>query len=74
MPAKMDTQVSVRFRTEPEEVMLEEPGGDIPLRRVPSGSGAKYSDGRLTFWSKGTEASIENDGKIVHRRCVGEPA
>lgn len=39
------------------------------LKRARSASGARYSDGRTIFWSKGTEAFIERDGEIVHRGC-----
>jgi membrane-bound inhibitor of C-type lysozyme len=39
------------------------------LKRVRAASGAKYSNGRTTFWSKAEEAFIELDGQIVHREC-----
>lgn len=35
------------------------PGETINLPHVPSGSGAKYSDGTNTFWSKGEEAYFQ---------------
>jgi membrane-bound inhibitor of C-type lysozyme len=39
------------------------------LEHVRSASGAKYSNGRTIFWSKGEEAFVERDGRIVHREC-----
>jgi heat shock protein HslJ/membrane-bound inhibitor of C-type lysozyme len=33
------------------------------LPRVPAASEAKYTDGQVTFWSKGTEALVERDGR-----------
>lgn len=38
-----------------------------------SRSGAKYSDGVLTFWSKGEEALLEARGES-HRECRNNPA
>jgi membrane-bound inhibitor of C-type lysozyme len=44
-------------------------GETLILRHVRTASGAKYSNGRTAFWSKGEEALIERDGEIVHREC-----
>lgn len=43
--------------------------GEMSLPLVRSASGAKYSDGRTTFWGKGKEAFIEMDGRIVYSNC-----
>ncbi len=45
-------------RIEGEKAWLFLPARTVPLPHVPSGSGAKYSDGELTFWSKGEEALL----------------
>lgn len=45
------------------------PEQTISLLRIPSASGVKYTDGQRTFWSKGSEASL-NLGSIVHKRCI----
>lgn len=45
-------------RIEGEKAWLFLPGRTVPLPHVPSGSGAKYSDGKITFWSKGEEALL----------------
>ena len=55
-------------RTETGRVWLFLPGKTIDLPHVPSASGAKYSNGSDTFWSKADEAFIETgDGK--HDGC-----
>jgi putative lipoprotein len=43
-------------------------GRSLDLPAVPSASGAKYSDGRDTFWSKGDEATLTLDG-VEHAGC-----
>ena len=48
--------------------------GERPLElpRVRSASGAKYSDGETTFWSKGNQAIIATNDKISHKDCTVE--
>lgn len=46
-------------RIEGETAWLFLATGTISLPHVPAASGAKYSDGATTFWSKGEEASLE---------------
>jgi membrane-bound inhibitor of C-type lysozyme len=55
-------------RIDGEKAWLFLPEQTLSLPRVPSGSGAKYSNGLLTFWSKGEEALLESD-KAAHRDC-----
>jgi para-nitrobenzyl esterase len=43
--------------------------GPVVLPHVRSGSGARYSDGRTTYWSKGGEATLEIQGERP-RICV----
>jgi membrane-bound inhibitor of C-type lysozyme len=38
--------------------------------RAISGSGARYIDGKTTFWTKGQGAFLEVDGNVVIRECV----
>lgn len=67
-------------RTETGRVWLFLPGKTIDLPHVPSASGAKYSNGSDTFWSKADEALIETgDGKHGgcrnnHARAIWEHA
>jgi membrane-bound inhibitor of C-type lysozyme len=51
-----------------EEVFLFLPDTTLTLPHVRSASGAKYSEGAITFWSSGEEASLERDGRTVN--CV----
>jgi putative lipoprotein len=55
-----------------ERALVFLPGRTVALAHVPSASGAKYSDGNVTFWSKGEEASLEVDG-AVHAGCRARP-
>jgi uncharacterized membrane protein/membrane-bound inhibitor of C-type lysozyme len=50
-------------RIEGERAWLFLPGKTIPLPHMPAASGAKYSDGVTTFWSKGEEARLEIEGE-----------
>jgi membrane-bound inhibitor of C-type lysozyme len=45
-------------------------GQTLTLPRVPSGSGAKYSDGQTTFWTQGDEGFVEVNGKMTYQNCV----
>ena len=61
-------------------VYLFLPGRTLLLAETPSGSGAQYTDGQSTFWSKGEEALLEVGGKTYsqcrnnRRRAVWEDA
>jgi len=46
-----------------ESAKITVDGSTFNLPRVESASGAKYSDGKITFWSKGSESLFERDGK-----------
>ena len=43
-------------------ITLDMPEGPRKLPQVVSASGAKYSDGSLTFWTKGDTATLERQG------------
>ena len=47
-------------------------GREMLLPHVISGSGARYSDGKTTFWNKGKSALVEIDDKIVVQDCMLE--
>ena len=55
-------------RIEGTDAWLFLPGRTVKLSHVPSGSGAKYTDGSVTFWSKGEEALLEVEGE-EQRSC-----
>lgn len=54
------------------EVELVLPEQEVSLPQVEAASGAKYSDGTVTFWEKGGEALVEVDGEVVLQSCVSE--
>jgi len=45
-------------------------GRELRLPHVISGSGARYSDGKITFWNKGRSVLMEVDDKIVVQDCM----
>lgn len=52
-----------------DAVVLKDGAGRRHLPAAPSASGARYSDGQIGFWSKGDEAVIEHDRRVVHPGC-----
>jgi membrane-bound inhibitor of C-type lysozyme len=56
-----------------EKAWLFLPGKTISLPYVPSGSGAKYSENQITYWSKGDEALLEI-GSQNHSKCKNNRA
>jgi membrane-bound inhibitor of C-type lysozyme len=57
-----------------EEVQLTLPDKSaLTLPRVVSASGAKYSNGTFTFWSKGNTAFVEQGETVVLKDCVTIP-
>ncbi|RPD98342.1 hypothetical protein BBB56_15095 [Candidatus Pantoea deserta] len=52
-----------------EQVSFILDGQPLTLKRAMSASGARYSDGKYVFWSKGESAFIERDDKIVINDC-----
>ena len=56
-----------------EKAWLFLPKRTLHLPHVPSASGVKYSDGQITFWSKGDKAFIE-DGQETYRNCKNNRA
>ncbi|WP_369815691.1 MliC family protein [Erwinia sp. ErVv1] len=52
-----------------EEVNLILDGNPVTLKQQVAASGTRYSDGTYTFWSKGDEAFIERNGKLIINDC-----
>jgi len=67
--------VLAQFEPKDEFVSVRFDGRDSRLPRVISGSGARYSNGKTTFWNKGRTALVEIDERIAVQDCVleGEP-
>ncbi len=47
-------------------------GAQFDLERVPSASGEKYSDGKHTWWAKGSSGFFEVDDVIIIRDCTSQ--
>jgi membrane-bound inhibitor of C-type lysozyme len=47
-------------------------GREFRLPHVISGSGARYSDGKTTFWNRGRSVLMEVDDKVVVQDCMLE--
>ncbi|MNE89256.1 Membrane-bound lysozyme inhibitor of C-type lysozyme precursor [compost metagenome] len=45
-------------------------GEQLKLKQVLVMSGAKYSDGKYSFWSKGQNAYVERNDKVIISDCV----
>jgi membrane-bound inhibitor of C-type lysozyme/uncharacterized membrane protein len=65
-----DRRFTVRMTNETAWVVL--PQGMVALPRVASESGARYSDGKITFWNRGNEAMLETDVGVF-RDCRSDP-
>lgn len=61
-------EIVVRHRAKTDDVWVFLPGVSKPLPHVPAASGARYSDGSITFWSKGSEALVEIGSRTL--RCT----
>ena len=56
-----------------DRVVIELPERALTLPHVASGSGARYSNGAVTFWNKGREAALEINGRNQTCRERREP-
>jgi membrane-bound inhibitor of C-type lysozyme len=67
--------VMARFEPQDQFVSVRFAGRELRLPHVISGSGARYSDGKTTFWNKGRSVLVEVDDKVVVQDCMlqGEP-
>ena len=65
--------IQARFEPADEFVAVRLSGQDLKLPHVISGSGARYSDGKFTFWNKGKTAMVEVDGRTLVEDCILEP-
>ena len=62
--------VMATFEAQDQFVSVHFAGHDLRLPHVISGSGARYSDGKTTFWNKGDSVLMEVDDKIVVQDCM----
>jgi len=52
-----------------DAVVINIRGKNHLLERAVSASGTKYTDGDISFWSKGSEAFVYGNGKDIHGGC-----
>ncbi|HEY0209073.1 MAG TPA: MliC family protein [Acerihabitans sp.] len=62
--------LTVRQSAQPAQVSFILDGKQLTLAQVMSASGTRYSDGHYAFWSKGPNAFIEREGKIIINDCI----
>ena len=65
-------ELSFRVEVTKERAVLFLPGKSLELPAVPAASGAKYSDGSTTWWSRGDEALLTLEG-VEQRGCRTRP-
>ena len=65
-----DIEFIAKFGADKVQILLA--GRTLMLPQVVSGSGARYSDGRNTFWNKGNEAALEING-TSYKGCISDP-
>ena len=67
--------VMARFEPQDQFVSVRFAGHELRVPHVISGSAARYSDGKTTFWNKGRSVLVEVDDKVVVQDCMlqGEP-
>ena len=62
--------VMAQFQPEDQFVNVRFAGRELRLPHVISGSGARYSDGKTTFWNRGKSVLMQVDDKIVVQDCI----
>ncbi|WP_431222532.1 MliC family protein [Serratia sp. L9] len=64
------TPLTVSLNGEESTVSFLMDGEQLKLKQVLAASGAKYSDGKYTFWSKGQNAFVERNDKVIMNDCM----
>lgn len=64
------TSLTVTVDNQKDQVSFIMDGNQLTLPQVVSASGARYSDGKYTFWSKSNTAFIERNDQIIINDCV----
>lgn len=62
-------QLVVRYVDGGKAAIVMYPDRDFRLDQVPTGSGARYSNGRTTLATKGDEALLEEGGSTLFANC-----
>ncbi|TFZ50936.1 hypothetical protein E5C26_11245 [Serratia proteamaculans] len=64
------TPLTVSLDGKESTVSMLMDGEQLKLKQVLAMSGAKYSDDKYTFWSKGQNAYLERNGKVIMSDCT----
>ncbi|CAI1611288.1 Membrane-bound lysozyme inhibitor of C-type lysozyme precursor [Serratia quinivorans] len=64
------TPLTVSLDGKESTVSLLMDGEQLKLKQVLAMSCAKYSDDKYTFWSKGQNAYLERNGKVIMSDCT----
>lgn len=64
------TPLTVSLNGETSTVSFVMDGEQLQLKQVVAASGTKYSDGKYTFWSKGQNAFVERNDKVIMSDCT----
>lgn len=62
-------QLPVRFEKDGKSAMIILPEREFRLDQIQAASGARYSNGRTTLNTKGTDASLEEGSKTLYANC-----
>ena len=60
------TTMTASFMNSTNEVLITAGGRTFRLPQARSGSGARYTDGRVLFWIKGDDARLEAAGRSTN--------
>ncbi len=67
-----DVTIEAVFDNDVRTATVTLPDGTLELPQVESASGAKYSDGTTTFWTKGDEAFVQVNDETVISDCLAQ--
>ncbi|QCR36267.1 MliC family protein [Nissabacter sp. SGAir0207] len=62
--------LTVTLAPDRHSVSLLLDGEQLHLTQVEAASGARYSDGRYTFWSQGARALVQRGDDVIINDCV----
>jgi membrane-bound inhibitor of C-type lysozyme len=63
-------ELGITFQQEGKRALVVAGGWSHLLPQVPSASGVRYSDGKVTLRTKGMSASLDEDGRTTYRDCT----
>jgi membrane-bound inhibitor of C-type lysozyme/heat shock protein HslJ len=67
-----DVTIEAVFDNDTRTATVTLPEGTLDLPQVEAASGARYSDGTTTFWTKGDEAFVMVDDETVISDCLAQ--